>query len=141
MALEEYFFRNKAKTGDLYSMHRDLFWKLRNNMLKLRRRYCQEAVPPSQLQLQRFAVFLIELPRFIVITGDKPLLVRLNSKRLELTPRIQRFYVRLMRFSCNITCSAGKNLIVYLRVVYLNMISYVRQTEMCLFAQSLEICQ
>ena len=36
IASEEYFFRNKVKAGDLFSMHRDLWQKHNRNMPKLR---------------------------------------------------------------------------------------------------------
>ena len=60
---------------------------------------------------EKFADFLIGLHKFTVETDHKPLLVLLKTKRLdELTPRIQRFRMRLMRFSYEITHTAGKNL-------------------------------
>ena len=44
-------------------------------------------------------------------TEHKPLFSPLKTKQLgELTPRIQRFRMRLIRFSYEITHTAGKNL-------------------------------
>lgn len=60
---------------------------------------------------EKFSDFLIGLPRFTIETDHKPLLALLKSKQLdELTPRIQRFRMRLMRFSYDIMYTAGKNL-------------------------------
>lgn len=60
---------------------------------------------------EKFADFLIGLPRFIIETDHKPLLALLKTKQLdELTPRIQRFRMRMMRFSY-IVHTAGKNLL------------------------------
>ncbi|GAB1602716.1 uncharacterized protein K02A2.6-like, partial [Argonauta hians] len=61
---------------------------------------------------EKFAEFLIGLPRFLIETDHKPLLPLLKTKRLDLlTPRIQRFRMRLMRFTYEIVHIAGKNLI------------------------------
>ncbi|GFN86352.1 Pol polyprotein [Plakobranchus ocellatus] len=52
---------------------------------------------------EKFAGFLIGLHMFIIETDHKPLLVLLQNKELdELTPRLQRFRMRLMRFSYKI---------------------------------------
>ena len=60
---------------------------------------------------EKFVDFLIGQHKFTVETDHKPLLVLLKTKRLdELTPRIPRFHMRFMRFSHEITHTAGKNL-------------------------------
>lgn len=61
---------------------------------------------------EKFADFLVGLPSFTIETDHKPLLALLKTKHLdELTPRIQRFRMRLMRFSYNVVHVAGKNLV------------------------------
>ena len=61
---------------------------------------------------ERFSDFLIGMSEFIVETDHKPLLALMKNKNLdELTPRIQRFRMRMMRFSYRVIYTAGKNLI------------------------------
>ena len=61
---------------------------------------------------ERFSDFLIGMSEFIVETEHKPLLALMKNKNLdELTPRIQRFRMRMMRFSYRVIYTAGKNLI------------------------------
>ena len=60
---------------------------------------------------EKFADYLIGMHRFTIETDHKPLLALLKSKQLdELTPRIQRFRMRLLRFSYDIMYTAGKDL-------------------------------
>ena len=60
---------------------------------------------------EKFRDYLLGLSNFTVETDHKPLLALLKTKMLdELTPRIQRFRMRLMQFSFNIIYTAGKNL-------------------------------
>ncbi|GFO24966.1 Pol polyprotein [Plakobranchus ocellatus] len=60
---------------------------------------------------EKFAGFIIGLPQFTIETDHKPLLVLLKKKELnELTPRLQRFRMRLMRFSYKIEYVPGKQL-------------------------------
>ena len=60
---------------------------------------------------EKFEDFLVGLPTFTVETDHKPLLALMKTKLLdELTPRIQRFRMRMMRFSYNIIHVPGKNL-------------------------------
>ncbi|GFS00228.1 Pol polyprotein [Elysia marginata] len=60
---------------------------------------------------EKCAGFLIGLSKFTIETDHKPLLVLLQKKELdELTPRLQRFRMRLMRFSYNIEYVPGKQL-------------------------------
>ena len=57
-------------------------------------------------------LFLVGLPIFNIETDHKPLLTLLKTKCLdELTPRIQRFRMRLMRFNYTIDYTEGKNLV------------------------------
>ncbi|KAK7111283.1 hypothetical protein V1264_010944 [Littorina saxatilis] len=59
---------------------------------------------------EKFADFLVGLPNFVIETDHKPLLVIMKTKRLdELTPRLQRFRMRTMRFSYDILYT-GKEL-------------------------------
>ena len=61
---------------------------------------------------ERFADYLVGLPTFLIETDHKPLLSILQKKSLdELTPRLQRFKMRLMRFVYTVEHTAGKNLI------------------------------
>ena len=61
---------------------------------------------------ERFADYLVGLPTFLIETDHKPLLSILQKKSLdELTPRLQRFKMRLMRFVFTVEHTAGKNLI------------------------------
>ena len=60
---------------------------------------------------EKFADFLIGLHSFQIETDHKPLVPLLHKKSLDdLPPRIQRFRMRLMRFSFTIFHTAGKNL-------------------------------
>ena len=60
---------------------------------------------------EKFSDFLIGLRVFTIETDEKSLLALLKTKHLdELTPRIQRFRIRMMRFSYQIEHTAGKNL-------------------------------
>ena len=55
--------------------------------------------------------YLLGLSKFTIETDHKALLALLKTKLLdELTPRIQWFRMRLMRFSYDIVYTAGKNL-------------------------------
>ncbi|CAM1322183.1 Uncharacterised protein r2_g3063 [Pycnogonum litorale] len=61
---------------------------------------------------EKFAEFLVGLPKFLLETDHKPLLALLKTKRLdELTPRIQRLRMRLMRYAYDIIHVSGKNLV------------------------------
>ena len=60
---------------------------------------------------EKFSEFLIGLKMFMIETDHKPLLAFLKTKHLyELTPRIQRFRMRMMRFSYQMKHTTGKNL-------------------------------
>ena len=60
---------------------------------------------------ERFSDFLIGLPTFTIETDHRPLLALLHSKQLdELTPRIQRFRMRLMHYKYDVKFTAGKDL-------------------------------
>ena len=60
---------------------------------------------------EKFQDNLLGLSKFTIETDQKPLLALLKAKLLdELTPRIQRFHMHLMRFSYDIVYTAGKNL-------------------------------
>ena len=60
---------------------------------------------------ERFSDFLVGMSDFVIETDHKPLLALMKSKNLdELTPRIQRFRMRMMRFSYRIIHISGKNL-------------------------------
>ena len=60
---------------------------------------------------EKLSEFLIGLKMFTIETDHKPLLALLKTKHLdELTPRIQRFRMRMMRFSYQMKHTAGKNL-------------------------------
>ena len=60
---------------------------------------------------EKFQDYLPGLSTFTIETDHKPLLALLIAKLLdELTPRIQRFCMRLMRFSYDIVYTAGKDL-------------------------------
>ena len=60
---------------------------------------------------EKFSDFLIGMRDFTIETDHKPLLALMKTKQLdELTPRIQRFRMRMMRFSYHIVFTAGKNL-------------------------------
>ena len=61
---------------------------------------------------EKFADFLVGLPSFQIETDHKPLLALMKTKQLdELTPRIQRFRMRMMRFSYQVEYVAGKHLV------------------------------
>ena len=60
---------------------------------------------------EKFSDFLIGMQDFTIETDHKPLLALMKTKQLdELTPRIQRFRMRMMRFSYHVVFTAGKNL-------------------------------
>lgn len=60
---------------------------------------------------EKFSDFLLGLPSFTIETDHRPLLALLKTKGLdELPPRIQRFRMRLMRYSYQVMYTAGKNL-------------------------------
>ena len=60
---------------------------------------------------EKFADFLIGIPSFVLETDHRPLLALLKTKQLdELSPRIQRFRMRLMRYHYDIVYTAGKHL-------------------------------
>ena len=60
---------------------------------------------------EKFADYLVGLSSFLIETDHKPLLALMKTKQLdELTPRIQRFRMRMMRFSYEVEHVAGKNL-------------------------------
>ena len=60
---------------------------------------------------ERYEDFLVGLKTFTIETDHKPLLSLMKSKALDLlTPRIQRFRMRMMRFSYELEFVAGKNL-------------------------------
>ena len=97
MAYMQYFSTNKEVTGDLYFMPPDPLQKL-NRYVQIEKETCE-----------KFADFLIGQHKFMTETDQKPLLALLKTKRLdELTPRIQRFRMHLMRFSYEITHTAQK---------------------------------
>lgn len=61
---------------------------------------------------EKFADYLVGMHQFTIETDHKPLLSLLKTKQLdELTPRIQRFRMRLLRFSYNIEYVPGKELL------------------------------
>ena len=60
---------------------------------------------------EKFKDYLLGLPNFLIETDHKPLLALMKTKPLdEMTPRIQRFRMRMMRFSYDVEHVAGKNL-------------------------------
>ena len=60
---------------------------------------------------ERFEDFLVGLKTFTIETDHKPLLSLMKTKSLDLlTPRIQRFRMRMLRFTYDIEFVAGKNL-------------------------------
>ena len=61
---------------------------------------------------ERFSDFLVGMKEFTIETDHKPLLALMKTKQLdELTPRIQRFRMRMMRFTYQVVFTAGKNLV------------------------------
>ena len=61
---------------------------------------------------ERFEDFLVGLKTFTIETDHKPLLSLMKSKSLDLlTPRIQRFRMRMLRFTYDLEFVAGKNLV------------------------------
>ena len=61
---------------------------------------------------ERFEDFLVGLKTFTIETDHKPLLSLMKSKSLDLlTPRIQRFRMRMLRFTYELEFVAGKNLV------------------------------
>ncbi|KAK7096429.1 hypothetical protein V1264_005727 [Littorina saxatilis] len=61
---------------------------------------------------EKFSVYITGLADLTIETDHKPLLALLKTKNLdELTPRIQRFRMRLMRYLYKIVYTQGKNLI------------------------------
>ena len=83
------------------------------SMTPTEQRYAQvekEALA-STWACERFSDFLIGLPTFTIETDHRPLLALLHSKQLdELTPRIQRFRMRLMHYKYDVKFTAGKDL-------------------------------
>lgn len=60
---------------------------------------------------ERFSEFLVGLPRFEIETDHKPLLSIMKSKDLDLlTTRLQRFRMRMLRFTYDIQYVPGKDL-------------------------------
>jgi hypothetical protein len=60
---------------------------------------------------ERFSDYLIG-KTFHIETDHKPLVSLLGNKNLELTPKLQRFRMRLMRFRYTISHVPGKDLII-----------------------------
>ena len=61
---------------------------------------------------EKFADYLVGLPQFTIETDHKPLLALMKKKNLdELSPRIQRFRMRMMRVSYDVDYTPGKNLL------------------------------
>lgn len=91
---------------------RPIFYASRS-MTSTEQRYAQvekEALA-STWACEKFADFLLGLPSFTIETDHRPLLALLKTKTLdELSPRIQRFRMRLMRYSYQVIYTAGKNL-------------------------------
>ena len=83
------------------------------SMTPTEQRYAQvekEALA-STWACERFSDFLIGLPTFTIETDHRPLLALLHTKQLdELTPRIQRFRMRLMHYKYDVKFTAGKDL-------------------------------
>ncbi|KAK7106504.1 hypothetical protein V1264_017754 [Littorina saxatilis] len=83
------------------------------SMTSTEQRYAQvekEALA-STWACEKFADFLIGLPSFTIETDHRPLLALLKSKQLdELSPLIQRFRMRLMRYRYDVIYTAGKDL-------------------------------
>ena len=102
--------------GVLFQKHQDT-WKpvcyASRSMTNTEARYAQvekEALGVTWA-CEKFSDFLVGLKNFKVETDHKPLLALLQKKGLdELTPRIQRFRMRLMRFSYSVEYTCGKNL-------------------------------
>ena len=92
---------------------RPVFYASRS-MTATEQRYAQvekEALA-STWACEKFADYLIGLPTFIIETDHRPLLALLHTKQIdELSPRIQRFRMRLMRYRYTITYTAGKDLV------------------------------
>ena len=71
----------------------------------------QKYTSGADLCCEKFKDYLLGLPNFLIETDHKPLLALMKTKPLdELTPRIQRFRMRMMRFSYDVEHVAGKNL-------------------------------
>ena len=83
------------------------------SMTPTEQRYAQvekEALA-STWACERFSDFLIGLPTFTIETDHRPLLALLHTKQLdELSPRIQRFRMRLMNYKYDVKFTAGKDL-------------------------------
>ncbi|XP_012946146.1 uncharacterized protein K02A2.6-like [Aplysia californica] len=61
---------------------------------------------------KQFSKYLVGLPKFVIETDHKPLLSLMKAKDLDfLTPRIQRFRMRMLRFTYDIEYVAGKDLV------------------------------
>ena len=55
----------------------------------------------------KFSDFLLGFPSFTTETDRRPLLALLKTKGLdELSPRIQRLHMRLMRYSYKVICNS-----------------------------------
>lgn len=104
--------------GGVLMQKEDSHWKpvyyISRSLTDTEQRYAQvekEALAVTWC-CERFADFLVGLPKFLIETDHKPLLALMKTKHLdELTPRIQRFRMRMMRFSYNIVHVPGKNLV------------------------------
>ena len=83
------------------------------SMTPTEQRYAQvekEALA-STWACERFSDFLVGLPTFTIETDHRPLLALLHTKQLdELSPRIQRFRMRLMHYKYDVKFTAGKDL-------------------------------
>ena len=92
---------------------RPVFYASRS-MTATEQRYAQvekEALA-STWACEKFADYLIGLPSFVIETDHRPLLALLHTKQIdELSPRIQRFRMRLMRYRYTVTYTAGKDLV------------------------------
>jgi len=67
----------------------------------------------ATLACERFSLFLIGLPKFILRVDHKPLVAVLGNKPIsDLSARLQRFRMRLAPFSYEVVHEAGKSLMV-----------------------------
>ena len=82
-------------------------------MTSTEQRYAQveEEALACTWAFEKFSDFLLGLPSLTIETDHRPLLALLKTKGLdELSPRIQRLSIRLMRYSYKVIYTAGKNL-------------------------------